>query len=100
MKSTTNDVIKQNKVFGWIALATVVILAVPLAAMQFTEEVQWTFSDFVIMGALLFGMGSLFVIVARAMPRQYRAPLAIAFFITLLYIWAELAVGILTNIGS
>lgn len=100
MKSKNTDIIKQNKVFLWIAAATGLILSIPLLAMQFTSEVNWDSTDFIIMGTLLFGMGSLFVVVARLTKRKYRAFIAIGFILAVLYIWAELAVGIFTNWGS
>lgn len=90
----------QNKIFGWMAVVTGIILSIPLIAMQFTSEVNWTLSDFVIMGALLFGTGFLYVQVARVIPRKYRVLIGIAFALVFLYIWAELAVGIFTNLGS
>ena len=31
-----------------------VLLSIPLIAMQFTKEVKWTLSDFLIMGILMF----------------------------------------------
>jgi len=100
MKAKSTDIIMQNKVFAWIALGTVLILSIPLIAMQFTSEVNWSPGDFVVMGVLLFGTGFVFVHVARVTPRKYRTLIGIAFVAALLYIWAELAVGIFTNIGS
>lgn len=80
---------------------TGLILLIPLVAMQFKDDVSWDLSDFIIMGILLFGMGSMFVMVARKVRKKsHRIAIAIAFLITLLYIWAELAVGIFTNLGS
>jgi hypothetical protein len=99
MKAKSTDILMQNKIFGWIAAATAVILLVPLIAMQFTKEVNWTVSDFVIMGILLFGMGALFIVAARRV-HGHRLLLGVVFLATLLYIWAELAVGIFTNWGS
>lgn len=90
----------QNKIFLWIALATGLILATPLLAMQFTDEVSWTLFDFAAAGGLLFGMGSIFVLVARQLNKKYRVAAGIAFAIALLYLWAELAVGIFTTWGS
>lgn len=100
MKAKSQDIIMQNKVFVWIALVTGLILMVPLVAMQFTSEVNWGALDFAVMGALVFGMSSAFVFVARVTPSKYRVFTGIAFAIALLYIWAELAVGVFTNIGS
>lgn len=100
MKVKETDIIMQNRVFLWIAAATAAILAVPLIAMWFTAEVDWKLTDFVIMGVLLFGTGFTFVHVARVIPRKYRVITGIAFLVGLIYIWAELAVGIFTNLGS
>lgn len=100
MKVKEADIIMQNKIFLWIAIATAAILSIPLIAMQFTTEVDWKLNDFIIMGVLLFGTGFAFVHVARVVPRKYRIVTGIAFFVALLYIWAELAVGIFTNLGS
>jgi len=99
VKTKNTDIIMRNKVFLWLALATGLILLIPLIAMQFSSEVNWTLSDFIVMGALLFGMGSLFVLTARKI-RKHRAILAIVFLAALLWLWAELAVGLFTNWGS
>lgn len=95
----TKDIFTQNKIFIWIALVTAVILLIPLTAMQFSNEVVWTVSDFIVAGALLSGTGSLFVLTARRI-KKYRLLTGILFFTGLLYVWAELAVGIFTNLGS
>ena len=100
MKTKTSDIVMQNKIFGWVALITGLILSIPLIAMQFTSEVNWNLSDFIVMGALLFGAGSIFVLVARVTPRKYRALIGVGFLLAVLYLWAELAVGIFTNWGS
>jgi len=100
MKTKKTDLIKQNKIFGWIAAATGLILLIPLIAMQFTREVNWTLSDFIVMGLLLFGTGFLFVHVARVTPRKYRTFIGIAFVVGLVWLWVELAVGLFTNWGS
>lgn len=89
-----------SRAFLWVALATGLILLIPLTAMQFTAEVNWDGFDFLVMGALLFGMGSLFVLVSRKVPRRVRLLSAGAFLLAFLYLWAELAVGIFTSLGS
>ncbi len=38
------------------AVVIALILMIPLVAMQFTNEVNWDLFDFVVMGALLFGV--------------------------------------------
>jgi hypothetical protein len=82
-----------------IGLVTAALLSVPLIAMQFTAEVDWSPSDFIIMGTLIFltGLGIDF---AWRKVGKYKA-LAVAVIIFLfLWIWAEFAVGVFTNWGS
>jgi hypothetical protein len=47
------------------AVVIALILMLPLVAMQFTNEVNWDLFDFVVMGALLFGVGLAYELVAR-----------------------------------
>jgi hypothetical protein len=100
MNQKMNDVVARNSIFLWIALATAVILLIPLVAMQFTVDVRWNVTDFIVMGALLFGMASLFVLAARKTARKHRVLIGAIFLAASLYVWAELAVGIFTNLGS
>jgi hypothetical protein len=100
MKAKSTDILTRNKVFVVLALVTGLILAVPLVAMQFTNEVNWDLFDFIVMGILLFGTGVISVYVARIIPRKYRVLVIILLAVGLLYIWAELAIGIFTNIGN
>ena len=100
MSQKASDLMLQNSVFIWIALATGAILLIPFIAMQFTTEVSWDQTDFIVMGSLLFGTSSLFVLVARRAPRKKRMLIGGIFIAAFLYLWAELAVGIFTNLGS
>ena len=68
--------------------------------MQLTDEVRWDPIDFLVMGSLLFGTGSLFVVVAKRVAPAYRVMVGLAFLAAFLYVWAELAVGIFTDLGS
>lgn len=95
MKAKNTDMVTQNKIFTYLAAATAAILSLPLIAMQFTTEVDWSLGDFLIMGALIFGTGFLFVHVARVTPRKYRTLTGIAFLVALVLTWAHLAVGII-----
>lgn len=100
MKKNASDLILQNRVFLWIALATVAILLIPFIAMQFTTEVKWDETDFIVMGSLLFGIASLYVLVVRRSSRKHRLLIGGIFIAAFLYLWAELAVGVFTNLGS
>ena len=78
-----------------IVLATAALLMIPLVAMQFTGEVNWTASDFVIMGVLLFGTGLLLQFAANRIRSGKSRLLALGLIgFAFLFIWAELAVGI------
>lgn len=82
-------------------IGTVLILLVPLVAMQFSEEAQWELPDFVIISALLFSAGLAYeLIVARLRNSNQRLIVGVAILLAVLYAWAELAVGIFTNWGS
>lgn len=91
---------KQNTIFLWIAAISGVILLIPFVAMQFSREVVWALGDFVIMGLMLFGAGSGFVLVARQLNKKYWVITGVVIGLAFLYLWAELAVGIFTNWGS
>jgi hypothetical protein len=81
-----------------VAAVTVLLLLVPLIAMQFTNEVDWSAADFMIMGLLIFGTGSSYVLVTRSMTNLFtRAAAALGIGTTLLMIWANLAVGLISS---
>ena len=85
----------QNKRLFGIILTVVILLLIPLIAMQFTSEVDWKLPDFIIMGILLLGTGLLCEFVMRNVKRIENRVLIIgALLVALFLIWAELAVGI------
>jgi hypothetical protein len=55
----------ENKRLMGIVLTVVVLLLIPLIAMQFTNEVNWTLFDFVVAGVLLLGTGFICELVIR-----------------------------------
>lgn len=99
-KIKSRDIIKQNKVFAWIAVATLLLLMIPFIAMQYDTGVEWSAFDFTIMTVLIFGCASGFVLVARRVSKSRRVLVALAFAALFMYIWAELAVGVFLNLGS
>jgi len=79
-----------------VALLTGLLLLVPLVAMQFTGEVRWNLADFVVAGALLFGAGATYqLLAARTDNLAYRAAVGVAVGATLMLVWANLAVGLI-----
>ncbi len=100
MDRESSNLLSNNRIFAWIAIATAMILCVPLLAMQFTREVKWGIGDFLTMGTLLFATGSCFVILSRKLNRPGRILAGVFCVVIFLYIWAELAVGVFFNFGS
>lgn len=100
MNLTANRFIARNRVFAWIALAACALLLIPFVAMRFTPAVNWGVADFAVMGVLLFGAGSTFVLAARRVPPKYRLAVGALVVAAFLYVWAELAVGVFANLGS
>ena len=87
--------ITQNKRIMGILFTVVLLLLIPFTAMQFTDEVNWSLSDFVIAGVLLLGTGLLCELVVRKVKKlEYRIGLSALLLLGLLLIWLELAVGI------
>lgn len=85
----------KNKRFLIILLIVMILLLIPLIAMQFTTDVNWTSMDFVIAGILLLGSGLVFEFILRKVKSsKFRIVLGTILLIILLIIWAEIAVGI------
>ena len=81
------------RVVGWAAIP--VLMAIPAVAMRFTDEVNWTTTDFVFIVVLLGGAGLVLELVARltrAPAIRFGAAFVVAIIVGL--IWAEGAVGI------
>ncbi len=78
-----------------ILVTTALILSIPLIAMQFTKEVNWTLSDFVIAAVLLLGTGLAIDLVIRYVKTGLSRTILLVVILLLLFLtWAELAVGI------
>lgn len=87
--------ILKNKRLFMILLTIMALLLIPFIAMQFTNEVHWTLSDFVIAGGLLLSTGLLSELIMRKVKKiNYRILLLFVVLFILLLIWAELAVGV------
>jgi hypothetical protein len=90
-----------KKHLSYIALGTGVVLLIPLIAMQSSDEVDWKLTDFVIIGILLFSIGLAYeLIYPKLKNKNQKILVGVALGLLLMYLWAELAVGIFTNLGS
>ena len=88
-----NQLWKVLRMLGWGAV--VLIMLAPAVAMRFTDEVNWTTSDFAFGGVLLIGGGALIELAAWRV-RNPAARIGFALFIiaVVALIWAEGAVGV------
>lgn len=85
----------KNKRLLLMLLAAGIILLIPLIAMQFSSEVNWSAGDFLIMAFLL----SVTVLLCEMLLRKAKSLtskilLCSGAILAFLLIWAELAVGI------
>ena len=70
-------------------------MLVPLVAMQYTPEVNWTLSDFAVAAVLLFGTAAACeAVITKVKTKQFRIAICAVLLFALVLIWLELAVGI------
>lgn len=88
----------QNSIIQTIsvpALLTALLVSIPLAASQFTNEVDWSTGDYIFAAILLFGTGLTYKLVTgKAGSTVYRVAVGFALASGLFLIWSNLAVGI------
>jgi len=86
--------LQKSRLF-YIISSAALLLSIPLIAMQFTQEVNWTLFDFSIAAILLFGTGITIELVLRKFnPLKTRLFICAILLALLALIWIELAVGI------
>jgi Zn-dependent protease with chaperone function len=89
--------IKLNKYYK-IAAAILCVLSIPLIAMQFTNEVDWSRMDFVVAGLLLFIAATIGDFVRRKLSNfKYKYLVYLILIMTFLLLWAEMAVGLFNS---
>jgi hypothetical protein len=71
------------------------VLLVPFAAMQFSNDVDWTTFDFILVGVLLAGVGAAYELAAARGSGFYRAGAAFALAAALMLFLASGAVGVI-----
>ncbi|MCH4551362.1 hypothetical protein [Aestuariibaculum lutulentum] len=72
-----------------------VLLVIPFIAMQFSNEVNWSLFDFIVMGGLLLIVGLFLELILGTFRRpSVKIVLIVILFLLFLLTWAELAVGI------
>ena len=92
--NSTNMKTENRRLIG-IIIAIPVLLMIPLIAMIFTNEVNWKFFDFLVMGFLLLATGLCCEWILRKVKgKRGRLLLVGAALLLFLLIWMELAVGV------
>jgi len=87
------------RIAGWGT--AVLILLLPLVAMRFGDEVNWTESDFIFAGIMIGGTGALFELTVRmSRNHAYRAGVGFALAASFLTVWATGAVGMIGDEGD
>ena len=82
------------RVAAWTIAALLLLL--PLVAMQFTDEVNWTAGDFIFAALLIGTVGATFELAVRMSRNSaYRAGVGFALAASFLIIWANGAVGMI-----
>lgn len=82
------------RIAGWSVGALLLLL--PLAAMQFADEVNWDETDFIVMGGLIGGVGlGIEFLVRKSGSLAYRLGAVLALVAAFLTIWVNLAVGMI-----
>lgn len=85
---------KNKRLIILLAIA-VILLLIPLIAMQFSNEVAWDIYDFTIMGVLLLSTVSICELVMRKVNSMKNRILICGTVLFIFFlIWAELGVGI------
>lgn len=86
----------QNRYLFFLAVATVGLLFVLFLIKEVTHVLEWGPIDFVFVGVLVFGIGTVYVPISRKHNnRIYRIALALALGTVFIMIWANLAVGLI-----
>ncbi len=79
-------------------IVTILILLVPVFGMRFLSGWDWSASDFLLMGILIFGTGLLVEFANKKIKnRNHRIVVIAAIVLALLVLWAHLAVGIVDS---
>ena len=85
----------KNKSLIILVLIITLILSVPLIAMQFSPDVNWSVSDFIVAAVLLISTGLVCEMILRKVKNSFtKFTICFSIIAALMIVWAELAVGI------
>lgn len=97
--TVVNTSASRSRVALWSFAAALLLL--PLVAMQFTQEVNWTLADFLVFGTMLVIACGAYELATRASGNKtYRIAAGVAVATAFILVWANLAVGIIGTAGN
>lgn len=79
-----------------MTIVTICVLLVPLFAMQFLADVNWSSFDFIIAGILVAAASFIMDVVIRG-TSKYKALISFMIIVGFVVIWAQLSVGVVTQ---
>jgi hypothetical protein len=82
------------KIIIRVLIVDLLLLCIPFFAHFFSTEINWSFSDFLIIGILIFIFGSLLYTIHLKVQTTSKKLLLFLILMLFIYLWAELAVGI------
>jgi hypothetical protein len=83
------------KTKNWRVFLPLLLLLLPLVGMFISDKVNWSLSDFLIMGLLILSLSFGIKHILRAtLTYKYKALFIALFLLVFMLIWVELAVGI------
>jgi hypothetical protein len=88
----------QRKLLGRVApwIIAALLLLMPMVAMQFTDEMNWDETDFLVFGAMLLGACGAYELATRMTGNTaYRAAVGVAVVAAFILVWMNLAVGVI-----
>lgn len=90
-------VLDKKRLIGW-GVFVVCVLLIPWVGMRFSDEINWTLSDFTILGFVLGAIGLFYEGVVRRSKRiPYRLGWIMAILGAFLLLWVNGAVGLIGN---
>ncbi len=82
------------RIIAWLMASLLVLL--PLIAMQFTDEVNWSPVDFLVFGLLVFSIGfALEIFISKSGNTLYRAAAGLSLCGVFFLVWLSLGVGVI-----
>ena len=88
-------ILAKKRLIGWIVFVVCALL-IPFIAMQFTDEIKWDLTDFLLMGIVLCGIGFAYELIAlKSKKTTYRMAFIIGLLGAFLLFWVNGAVGLI-----